>query len=198
MEVQVVDVGELTRHWWMILVRGIVSILFAGLTWLAPGLSLTARLSAALSQPGKEASFGLAVRHGPFRLFAERRVAIDSAGRNDWSLTAASGFDHLALPAKFRLDGYAQAGVVGGDGFADGALHVERDIARLGNVRLAAGGGAWAATQPGARHVDIGPQIVARIPAATRVLRFAAEWRARVGGDAAPGSGPAISLAADF
>ncbi len=165
---------------------------------LTPQLSATARVSAALLRPGRDASVGLAVKRGPVALLIERRFALDKGGRNDWSLTLAGGFDHLALPARMRLDGYGQAGVVGSDAFADGAVRVERDILRRGDVTVSAGAGAWGAVQPHLDRLDLGPQIVVRFPVATHVMRISAEWRARVAGNADPASGPSVGLATNF
>ena len=52
------------------------------------------------------------------------------------------------------------------------------------------GGGAWGAAQPGAARLDAGPQSSYRLPVRRANLRLAADWRFRVAGDAAPGSGP--------
>ncbi len=165
---------------------------------LTPALSLTGRVSAALATPQTEASAGLALRHGGLALLAERRFALDRGGRNDWSLTAVAGVSDVPLPQKLRLDGYVQAGVVGRDGFADGAIRVERTIAGDGINRLSVGAGAWGSVQPGAARLDVGPQIVARTSLGGRAVRLSAEWRQRVAGNAKPGSGPVVTLGADF
>lgn len=132
------------------------------------------------------------------RWLAERRFAIDSGGRNDWSLTAIAGVSDVALPLGIRLDGYAQAGAVGRDAFADGALRVERTILEDGPDRLSVGAGCWGSIQPGVARLDVGPQVVARINIAERPMRLSAEWRQRIAGNAAPGSGPVVTLGADF
>ncbi|UVO54662.1 hypothetical protein [Sphingomonas sp. SUN039] len=163
-----------------------------------PALSLTGRVSAALATRQSEASAGLALHRGAFTLLAERRFALDGGGRNDWSVTAVAGVSDIRLPLAIRLDGYAQAGIVGRDGFADGALRVERTIIGTSADRLAVGAGAWGSVQPGVSRLDIGPQIVARASLGGRAVRLSAEWRQRVAGSAAPGSGPAVTLGADF
>ena len=129
---------------------------------------------------------------------AERRFALDRGGRNDWSLTAVAGISDVSLPLKLRLDGYAQVGFVGRDGFADGALRVERTIVGDGANRLSVGAGAWGSVQPGVARLDIGPQIVGRSVVAGYPLRLSAEWRQRVAGSATPNSGPVVTLGADF
>ena len=165
---------------------------------LTPELALTGRLSTALAAKGAEASAGIALRHGPFAVLAERRFAIDSGGRNDWSLTAVAGVSDVRLPFGAQLDGYAQAGVVGRDGFADGALRIERPVFARGPSRLSLGAGVWGSIQPGVARLDVGPQIVARTSVASRPFRISAEWRQRVAGAAAPGSGLVLTLGADF
>ncbi len=165
---------------------------------LTPALSLTGRVSAALATPQTEVSAGLALRHGGLAFLAERRFALDRGGRNDWSLTAVAGISDVPLPLKFRLDGYVQAGIVGRDGFADGAARVERTVAGDGIHRFSVGAGAWGSIQPGVERLDVGPQIVAQTKLAGTPLRVSAEWRQRVAGNAAPGSGPVVTLGADF
>lgn len=165
---------------------------------LSPALALTGRLSTALSAKGSDASVGIALRQGPIALLAERRIALDSGGRNDWSVTAVAGVSDVPLPLGVRLDGYAQAGIVGRDGFADGALRLERMVLSNGSERLAVGAGSWGSVQPGLARLDVGPQIVARTALAGRAIRLSAEWRQRIAGNAAPGSGPVVTLGADF
>lgn len=165
---------------------------------LTPELALTGRLSTALAAKGAEASAGIVLRHGAFAVLAERRFALDSGGRNDWSLTAVAGVSDVKLPLGVRLDGYAQAGVVGRDGFVDGAMRVERPVLTQGSNRLSVGAGIWGSVQPGVARLDVGPQIVARTVIADRPFRVSAEWRQRVAGAAVPGSGPVVTLGADF
>jgi hypothetical protein len=60
------------------------------------------------------------------------------------------------------------------------------------------GAGAWGGAQPGASRLDAGPTLSWRLPAARAHLRIEAGWRFRLAGEAAPGSGPALTLLADF
>jgi hypothetical protein len=143
-----------------------------------------------------EAAFGGEWRPSaglPVRLLAERRQALGRRGRSAFALTAFGGVSELPV-AGFRLDAFAQAGIVGTrrrDLFAEGALRLSRRVA--GPLR--AGAGAWAAAQPGVARLDLGPQAVLRLAPG---LTLAADWRFRVAGNAAPGSGPAITLSTDF
>jgi len=79
------------------------------------------------------------------------------------------------------------------DLFVDGAARLSR---RIGAVEV--GGGAWGAAQPGASRLDAGPSLSWRLPVRDANLRLQADWRFRIAGDAAPRSGPALTLAADF
>lgn len=159
---------------------------------------VTARASAPFDGLGRQASVGIGIKGKRVGLIVERWVALDRGGRDDFALTAYGGIDGIELPTGARLDAYAQAGIVGRDGFADGAVRIERDAASVGGIKVAVGAGAWAGIQPGVSRIDIGPQIVARVPIARRTLRLSTEWRQRVAGQAAPASGPALTLGLDF
>ena len=166
---------------------------------LTRALFATSRISSPLaSRSGAEATVGLGIKRGAVGLIVEQRFGLDGAHRNATSVTAYGGVSGVALPASFRLDGYGQAGLVDRAGFADGAMRVERSILTQGQLHLSAGAGLWGAIQPHLSRLDVGPQIVARLPVIGRTVRFSAEWRARVAGNASPASGPAISLGTDF
>lgn len=147
---------------------------------------------------GAEAAAGLdwqPLAAWPLHLLAERRQDLGGEGRSAFALTLYGGASR-ALPHGLRADLYGQAGMVGTrtrDLFADGALRV---TARLGPVEL--GGGAWGGAQPGAARLDAGPSLSWRLPVEGAELRLQADWRFRIAGDAAPGSGPALTLSAGF
>lgn len=137
----------------------------------------------------------------PVHLMAERRVALDRGGRNAWTLGAAGGVYAVPLAAGWRLDAYAEAGVVGArrrDLYADGAARIARAIDFGAGRSLAIGGGVWAAAQPGAARFDAGPSIVLRLPIEDRTVAFALDWREQVAGTARPRSGIAFTTAVDF
>lgn len=166
---------------------------------VADPIAATARISRPLARArGGEASVGIALRHRNLGLLLERRIALDRGGRNDFSVTAYGGVSEIALWHGMRLDGYAQAGIVGSDGFADGAVRIERTVATIGKARISAGGGAWSGIQPGVERIDVGPQIVAQVPVKGSNIRVSAEWRERVAGHAAPRSGPSLTIGMDF
>ena len=107
----------------------------------------------------------------------------------------------LKLPLGARAEAYGQAGYVfgkGGTAFADGQLRIDRPLVKLGRAELRAGGGAWGGAQDGAARVDVGPSATLGLPLGTGGARVAVDWRFRVAGNAAPSSGPAITLSAGF
>ncbi|HET6524602.1 hypothetical protein [Sphingopyxis sp.] len=162
------------------------------------------RATIALQRPRqRELAFGLAfapMAQLPVDLAIEQRVAAGPEGRTALAVMASGGVSDVALPAGFRLDAYAQAGIVGArrrDGFADGAVVVDRRLgARETSLRL--GALAAGAVQPGAARVDVGPRLTLRLPEVGEGSRIALDWRQRVAGDARPESGLALTLAADF
>jgi hypothetical protein len=156
--------------------------------------ALAVRAYAPLEGRGAEVAAGLDwyPKPGlPLRLSVERRLAVDSAGRDAWSAYVAGGF--YKEPARgVTVDGYAQAGVVGArrrDLFIDGAL---RAGARLGPATI--GAGLWGAAQPGVARLDAGP----RLALAGDHLSLAVEGRFRLAGRADPGSGVTLTLASEF
>lgn len=171
----------------------------------AAGPALFARLSSPLEQSrGKEVAIGLDWQPSPalpLRLSAERRVGLDEGGRDAFAVGLAGGVSDAPLPAGLRLTGYAQAGIVGArkrDAYVEGGLRVGRPVATLGETELSAGVGAWGGAQPGVERLDLGPQLELRFRAAGQPLRLNLDWRQRIAGEARPGSGPALTLAADF
>lgn len=171
---------------------------------LGSGWALAARLSGPLaSSRGKEAAVALDWRPAvtlPLTFTLERRAGLDRGGRDAFAAGAFGGFT-VTLPLGATLDGYAQAGLVGlkrRDAYVDGAVRAERTIIIAGNARVAAGAGIWGGAQTGASRLDVGPQLVAHIPAGPANVRVSAEWRERVAGNARPGSGPALSIGLDF
>lgn len=167
---------------------------------LARPLALSLRLSAPLRRgAGAEAALGVdwrPARSAPVHLLAERRQALGGQGRSAFAVTLYGGVGDARL-GPFRIDAYAQAGMVGTrsrDPFADGSLRLSIPLG--GGARI--GAGAWAAAQPDLSRLDLGPQAAVRLPVAGRAFTLAADWRVRVAGNARPGSGPTLTVATDF
>jgi hypothetical protein len=148
---------------------------------------------------GGEIAAGVRVtpfRSIPISLTAERRQAIGrtGGGRSAFAMFIEGGVYQRPMPWGFELDAYAQAGVVGArrrDLFADGGLTMTKPL--FG--RYSAGLGMWGGVQPGIYRVDVGPRVSMRV---RNNMRVHLDWRQRLAGNAEPGSGPAVTLAADF
>lgn len=171
---------------------------------LGSGFAAAMRVSAPFrSRFGKEAAVALdwrPVRRVPVTVTVERRAGLDRGGRDAFAFGVFGGAE-VSLPLGLRADGYGQAGIVGvnrQDVYIDGALRMERTLISSGRLRIAVGGGGWGGAQPGASRLDVGPQLVAHVPVGRNGLRIGAEWRLRIAGHARPGSGPALSIGADF
>lgn len=136
------------------------------------------------------------LRSIPLSLTAERRQAIGSAGggRSAFAIFVEGGVYQRPIAWGFDLDAYAQGGVVGirsRDLFADGGFTLTRPL----YGRFSAGFGMWGGVQPSLYRVDAGPRLTVRV---RDNMRIHADWRQRLAGNAEPGSGPVLTLAADF
>ncbi|BAK67834.1 hypothetical protein SLG_31590 [Sphingobium sp. SYK-6] len=168
-------------------------------------VALYLRASRAFAGPSsEEAALGLGWRpaNGPVSLMAERRQKLGPGGRSAFALITAGGFGPRAVAPRLEAEGYAQAGVVGlddPDAFADGKASLFYVLAQEERAfRLVAGASVSGSAQPGAARLDLGPEISLRVPTGAGTMRVSGEWRLRIGGEARPASGPAITLVADF
>jgi hypothetical protein len=131
----------------------------------------------------------------PVAFTAERREGLGRfGGRSAFALFVEGGIYHRALFRRLYLDGYVQGGVVGfrhRDLFVDGGATLTRPIWR----NLSGGIGVWGAAQPGLYRLDAGPRLSMDVG---RGIKVHADYRQRLVGNAAPPSGPALTLAADF
>ncbi|MCM8557970.1 hypothetical protein [Sphingomicrobium sediminis] len=164
-----------------------------------PELAVSARISAATgSVRGTEAALGLRyqpLQSLPLALTIERRERIDGgdAARSDFAAFLEGGV-YREVPAGLTLESYAQAGLVGvedPDWFVDGALTLSRPIFR----QVSVGAGVWGAAQPGVERLDVGPRISMPV---WQGVRAHADYRWRIAGEAEPGDGPTVTIAADF
>ena len=131
----------------------------------------------------------------PVALNIERRHALNRwGGRNAFALFAEGGVYQRPLFGIANLDLYAQGGVVGlksRDLFFDGAATFTRPVWK----NWSAGMGVWGGAQPGLYRVDAGPRLTMDV---RRGIRLHADYRQRLAGEAAPSSGPALTIAGDF
>ena len=135
----------------------------------------------------------------PVSLSAERRFR--GVGADNFALYVAGGRSDMQLPARFKLDAFAQAGIVSGQNgghFFDAQARAERRILPASPLPLHLGAGAWAGGQKGIARLDIGPSLRTELPLSETRVRISADWRFRVAGDASPGNGPALTLSTGF
>ncbi len=170
------------------------------------------RFSAALGANVRqnEAALGLMlrpVRALPLAVLGEGRLQVQSGQtRLRPVVMAVTELPPLHLPLDAEAEIYAQAGWAGGRGatpFYDMAATFERRLFRpLPGTELNGGGGVWSGGQRGAVRLDVGPRVELRGmvgPSSRRIgVRVGVDWRFRVAGDAKPGSGPALTVAAGF
>ncbi len=168
--------------------------------------ALYLRASSALRQPrGEEVAAGLALRpmaQVPIAAMAEARLSQTATGARVRPAAAlVSELPPVDLPGGLRGETYVQAGYVGGAGataFVDGQARIEAPLASVGQFHLRAGAGAWGGAQQGASRLDVGPTATLTVPLGEGGGRLSADWRFRVAGNAAPSSGPALTLSAGF
>jgi hypothetical protein len=138
----------------------------------------------------------------PLRAHAELRVTDRGA---DAQLRPAAfvttELPPIALPARLRAEAYAQAGYVGGNGataFADGQVHILRDLESFDLGRVSIGGAAWGGAQEGANRLDIGPSLRLDLKLEHAPARLSVDYRERVAGNARPQSGVAVTVSSSF
>ncbi|MGB3929090.1 MAG: hypothetical protein WBL20_09010, partial [Sphingobium sp.] len=160
------------------------------------------RLTSALQRPAApEAAIGLAFQPSraiPVTVAAERRIALGKGARDATSIMVVGGFGPVDVAPRVQAEAYGQAGMVGlrqRDLFIDGKLSLLSPIAQS---LLKIGGAISGGAQPGVSRLDVGPELQLRLPLPHTGARIAVEWRERVAGNARPGSGLAVTLAADF
>lgn len=156
------------------------------------------RTSSDIGRRGFEVAGGVRVQplvNIPVWVTAERRQRIGQfGGRNAFAVFAEGGLYKRPLPWEFSLDAYFQGGIVGmrsRDPFVDGAFAITRPVYK----NFSAGFGVWGGAQPGLYRVDAGPRVTMQV---RKNVRVHFDWRQRLAGNALPGSGPAITLGADF
>lgn len=178
-------------------------------------ISLFGRVTAAagprsaIDRETAEAALGVRVeplKGTPVAIDVERRFALGTMSRNAWSARISGGASRTVNLASrpFQLDGWGEAGVVGfharPDYYAGAQLRGGTAVGNLGRTGIDLGAGSWAAVQRGwgrtASRVDLGPSARFRIQPWAAYAQL--DYRARVAGNARPGSGPVVTIAADF
>jgi hypothetical protein len=168
--------------------------------------ALYLRGSSGLEYPrGEELAAGVSFRPVPglpVRVMAEGRVTRTVTGNVVRPAAAlVSELPPKNLPLGIRGEAYIQAGYVGGRGstaFVDGQARIEHPLVHASSFELRAGGGAWGGAQRGASRLDVGPTATVTFRLGPTNTRLSADYRWRVSGNAAPGSGPVVTLSAGF
>ncbi len=163
-------------------------------------LAASLRSSAPIGGVQRSAELAAGLRYQPFvripvAFTAERRQSFGpDKGLSAFALFAEGGVYDRPIIAGFNLDAYLQGGVVGIRDralFVDGSATLTRPIWR----QFSAGFGMWGGAQPGLERLDVGPRATMRIG---RSMRVHLDYRHRFVGQAAPGSGPVVTLAGNF
>lgn len=126
-------------------------------------------------------------------LAAERLIPIGPAAHGDWTARVAGGAARTV--GGIEATAYGEAGIVGRSAYAAAQARVGQR--RLGGA-VSPGIGAWASIQRGGGRtvdrLDLGPGVTVH----AHGVSLAFDYRFRVAGNAAPGSGPVLTLSAAF
>lgn len=165
-----------------------------------------ARVSRALLDGGEtEAGLGIGARpiaSVPLTVQAELRVTDAQTGVLFRPVVlAVTEFPSWKLSERVRAEAYAQGGYIGGDyatPFADGQVRIDRRVAQVGGAELRLGAGVWGGAQKDAARIDTGPTASLEFEIGEVPIRLSVDYRTRVAGDAAPGSGVAVTIVGGF
>ncbi len=146
-------------------------------------------------------------RKVPVAIDVERRIALGQFSRNAWAARVSGGGlgEVPAFGHRLNLEGFGEAGVLEGftptlDAYAGAQARGGVPLFQLGRTRFDAGAGVWGAVQRSfgetASRVDLGPS--ARIRVVPFPFYAQVDYRARVAGNALPGSGPVLTVAGEF
>ena len=165
--------------------------------------ALIARVSASHGRL-REREFAAGLKWRPLVSFPAQ-ISIERRFREDRpdaiAAFVAGGTDGAKLPLGFVLDGYGQAGFVGGTGgggFADIQVHAQKPLLSDKPVKINAGVGLWGGGQDGMMRVEIGPSIRAILPTGGAQFRLDTSWRFQIAGNLPPSNGPAVTLSTSF
>lgn len=168
-------------------------------------LSAFVRAATALSNADdEELAIGMKVKplaSVPMSLFAEQRIGPEGLQNRGTAFYVAGGTGPNRLLFDADLETYGQAGyILSNDSsyFFDASATLQRKILERDNYKVTAGGGIWAGGQEGLTRLDIGPRANIYVPVGKMDMRFSLDWRQRVGGNAIPDSGVALTVTTGF
>lgn len=134
-------------------------------------------------------------------LFVEQRMEAAGFQNRGTAFYLAGGTGPKRLPFELNLETYGQAGYILSDAssyFFDASATLQRKILARGNYKITAGAGVWAGGQTGLTRLDIGPRANIHVPVGAIDMQFSLDWRQRVGGNAVPDSGLALTVTTGF
>lgn len=154
----------------------------------------------------REVAAGLSARPlpaVPVMVMGEARASHFAGGTTHIrpAVTLVTELPPVMLPGAMRAATYVQGGYVGGaasTAFVDGQFRLEHIAAHSPHAEVRLGGGIWGGAQTGAQRMDVGPTATLAFTTAGAGAHVSVDWRFRVAGNAMPGSGPAVTLAAGF
>lgn len=172
---------------------------------LAPRpLALTARATASNSgDSAAEAALGVRWQLTPgLTLSGERLVALSTGGRNAWTARLAAGGS--LRRGGVTASAYGEAGVVGTSPvtrYASAQFRAGYPVKIGPALELIPGAGVWSSLEQARTtvdRVDAGPGVRLHWARAPLPVDLQVDYRFRVAGKAAPGSGPAVTLTTGF
>ncbi|WP_417620158.1 hypothetical protein [Parasphingorhabdus sp.] len=168
-------------------------------------LSVYGRMTAALTPLAQEeVAFGASmhlVRDLPVALHVEQRLDVNSGGNRGTAFYVAGGTGPDQIVADIALETYVQGGYILGKNetyFFDASATLQRSIVESSANTISIGPGMWIGGQRKLTRMDVGPRADIRVPIAATTARIAVDWRARIAGDARPGSGLTITMSTSF
>lgn len=135
----------------------------------------------------------------PISFSAEHRTR--QYAKDQYAIYASGGKDEIPLRLGFHASMFGQAGFIPSNktgGFFDAQIHATRPIGKIHGVTFASGIGAWAGGQRRSDRVDIGPSVNSKFKLGGTDIQMSADWRHKIAGNAAPGSGPALTISTGF
>ncbi|MGI4878530.1 MAG: hypothetical protein ACRYG4_13700 [Janthinobacterium lividum] len=167
-------------------------------------LALTVRGTAADDATGgdhgAQAAAGIAWRPAAgITVAAERLVALDRSTRDGWTLRLAGGA--ASTRGRLELAAYGEAGIVDDAVYAAAQARAGLAFALGRRVTIGPAVGAWASIQRAGTSVgriDAGPGVRLHHAGARLPFDLALDYRFRLAGNAAPGSGPVLTLSTGF
>ncbi len=168
----------------------------------ARGPTFLLRGSATPDGREKEAALGMRWKPRsslPVTISAERRFRTRASDR--FAAYLAGGVDEVPLFGKLTFNGFGQIGYASGKdggGFFDAQARAMHPIFAIGDIPFSAGVGGWAGGQRGAKRLDTGPTMAARLNLGKVDVLLQLDWRKRIAGNAMPKDGLALTLSTGF